>query len=145
MYKYILVLILVGCGQPEAEPLFAWDGTYRYKTELGIYIKIDTEEKDLATHIDYTWERMQECTNIYIDPDRAFVIEYTDEPIYVSEDIVFGIIHLEEIAYSLIRKQDLMYSLPTTKHEMVHFLLYLKTGNADAAHMSDYFDNCRHY
>lgn len=150
----IMVLVLTGCGIEE-EPIdiyahrYPWDGEYNLVTDLGFMVNhpwdfyTAEEAYDLGARIDNAWEETQHCTGVYIDPDRPMIIHYSGEFPLGVQGFVYWVpdyVYIRAVFYDPIDGSN----LHTTRHEFVHYLLYLsgmsQTDNAD--HKTKLFDLC---
>lgn len=151
----VVILLLAGCGIPEAPDSYAkkypWNGEYSGITARGIYVNVGGQVNDfvdppeleaLLDQVDALWSEVQDCTAIYLDPDRPFVVDFQEFAPSGTNGFIYWV---EDYAYTRIRLFDLVSGYQTTRHEMIHYLLYLSGDfpKGDVKHASPLFDSCR--
>ncbi len=118
-----------------------WDGSYHVISPLGIYIQHESWKSDdeMVAIVDSAWISTRICTGITIDIDRAFVINYIDD----VPELVGHIEINNHVAYIDVETIDLVGNYqPITRHEMIHYLLYMRDKNTNPDHSSALFNDC---
>lgn len=151
MKTMFLVAVMVGClglmgcqaSKEYAEPCGGYGCQYDGETELGILYRDDspnTEEDIPVEMVDRAYYFVSECMGVWYEP-HLFVVNTPD----FYEKYVGQYIELPEEDYNLVLirpllNKDAQWNI--LRHEYVHHLLKLTTGNADSGHVSPLFAQC---
>lgn len=116
---YAFATMLTGCGQLEVDP-----------APPGIYV-----DATYAEHLQAEFEEVEACSEMSASfDDLAVVIMPRFFPCEWSANGCMG-----EFTSPNLIKIGIPFSW---KHEVLHYLLYVNTGNADSGHGSDMFWRC---
>ena len=135
----IMALIATGCGK-DSIPAIEWSGEVTEQSER--FILTHDMGRTRLPQVELAWIRVQTCTGISIDiSDRPLTIEYTN-PEDIPDDLYGKIVYSD--SYTRIRKSDFSRNAKTTRHEMLHYIIYLVEGTTkQSAHDHIFWEQCR--
>ena len=153
-----LAALVIGCGidtsdtngsgnDKSLESKYPWNGHIDATSSRGIHVSYTLDPHPhytmpdvniLLETIDRKWTEAQECTNIFIDPDRPFIIEYVKIPPSGLNGFIYW---KKAYTYAQVGARD-KAGWHTTKHEMLHYLHYLNGGDGDPDHSSRIWEDC---
>ena len=146
--RYLIILfLLVGCGKDEqstkdCSPECIWSGNYQERSpEFYVDYTPANPKRPMIGDVDRWWAWLKDCT--------GFNASITHAPLaieYVNADTVNGGVAGTiwwTLGYTKITQND-VYDGVTTRHEMLHYLLY-QVGQNDADnknHTATYWSTC---
>lgn len=131
----LTTLFLSACYSVEKE-CAGYGCEYDGITPLGIKYRDESTSAPTPDELDVWYKSVNECIGIWIDPSNLFVISTEDIPEYAN-----GLYYQPDqivIRSSMNNVQKMM----VYEHEVVHYLLYKTTGDADSDHLSPFFRIC---
>lgn len=140
MRLILIIFLLSACGE-QYEPTVEWSGNITERSERFILSYDDAVYPVTQIHkIETWWLEVQECAGVSIDTSSSpLTIEYSLD---IPRDILG--VHIAGDRYVRVYLYDLSFGY-TTKHEMLHDLLYLIDGTVtdeNHSHSHELFKIC---
>lgn len=123
----ILSFVLYGCGQVQADP----------PGQPGVFADIT-----INAMLEKNFNEVKECTKLANGSfsDVAVVFVAPNQLVVNGKTALGDFIAPNTLNVEVMKKNS--DSVTTFRHEAIHYLLYLNTGDSDANHNSPFFNSC---